>query len=54
MGAQRSEASKKAEKYLSQNPRATAEEIARKCGLSVSAVNKSGWWKNRPKEAGNA
>lgn len=48
-----SKASEKGAAYLKQNPGATAEEVARKCGLSVSAVTKSSWWKNRPKEARN-
>lgn len=42
-------ANEKGEKYLAKNPGATAEKIALYCGLSVSGVQKSTWWKNREK-----
>lgn len=50
MAGKPTEASKNGEKFLAKNPKATAEQVAKVCGLSVSAVQKSGWWKNRAKE----
>jgi hypothetical protein len=40
-------ASLKGEAYLAKNPGATAEQVAKHCGLSVSGVQKSVWWKKR-------
>lgn len=44
-------ASTKGAAYLAKNPGATAEQVARHCGLSVSGVNKSSWWKQRNQPA---
>jgi hypothetical protein len=43
-----SKAAVKAAKYLSENPSTTATELARKYGLSESAVRGSAYWKGRP------
>jgi hypothetical protein len=43
-----SKAAVKAAKYLSENPTVTATELARKYGLSESAVRGSAYWKGRP------
>lgn len=44
----------KGKAYLAKNPGATAEQVAKHCGLSVSGVQKAVWWKNRKKGAANA
>lgn len=43
-----SKAAVKAAKFLSENPTVTASELARKYGLSESAVRSSAYWKGRP------
>lgn len=43
-----SKAAVKAAKFLSENPQVTASELARKYGLSESAVRASQYWKARP------
>ena len=53
MANKQSEASKQGAKYLSENPTATAQEIAVKVGMSVSGVARSKWWKERVKRAQN-
>jgi len=47
MAGKPTKANEKGEKYLRNNPFATMEEIAKHCGLSVSAVQKAIWWKTR-------
>lgn len=34
--------------FLKNNPDATAEVVARASGLTVSAVQKTSWWRMRP------
>jgi hypothetical protein len=53
MAGKPSKASEKGKQYLAKNPKATMEMIAKYAGLSVSAVQKSEWWKNRNKENNN-
>jgi len=47
MAGKPTQASEDGKKFLSKNPNATAEQVAKICGLTVSAVQKSSWWKNR-------
>lgn len=50
MAGKPTQASEEGKKFLAKNPKATAEQVAKICGLTVSAVQKSVWWKNRAKE----
>lgn len=50
MAGKPSAASVKGERYLAKNPNATAEQVAKHCGMSVGGVHKAPWWKNRAKE----
>lgn len=47
MAGKPSKASEKGAEHLRRNPEATSEQVARHCGLTVSAVLKSKWWKSR-------
>lgn len=52
MAGKPSKASERAAAHLAQNPDVTAEFLARKFGLTESAVRKSQYWKHRPAAAG--
>lgn len=41
-----STASKKAARYLSTHPTATARQLAVKFGLNITTIYRSAWWKN--------
>ena len=47
MAGKPSKLSEAGAQYLLQNPTASAIKVAENCGLTVSAVQKSVWWKNR-------
>lgn len=50
MAGKPSKASAEGAAFLKKNPRATIEQVAQTCGLTVSAIQKSPWWKDRPRE----
>lgn len=47
MAGKPTRASEVGARLLSKFPSATAAYIAQRCGLSISAVQKSAWWKSR-------
>lgn len=48
MAGKPSAASEKGKRYLDKNPNATAQAVAKHCGMSIGGVQKAIWWRIRP------